>query len=787
MVPQASGNGSIRPSLDEAAWGDRFVDSSERIGLWQVRLKSDELPRPCRGQAIGSIGWLRAVALIAGFLLILGACSSTGSKPDESRSVKVELVPAADPGRSPFTVDVTRLDESARQMAAKVRDRLALPLADGDTDGDGLRISAVPASTDRGPIYGSRADAVCDGEKLAEALNQDDGARQAWANLMDVEISEIEATLDSLHPLVLVHDTAVTNSRYVDGRGETFQAILQAGTAVLVDETGTPAVRCSCGNPLDKPAVNETADLIGDAWSDFEPRRVITIDPLGNDETTLHTVDVETGEDVSVDVGIIELDGYLDSTPDGVFVVSETGDRSMVLDQPVAQVFDDGQGGIVYQLVRSNGDGFLRDLHDEPPTDQDQAVLWHLRAGQSEPDIFREPESNAEGWLSLESAGTDSQDRPMIVYSELEGRNCGEEHEEIHCFEPGTVRVWAETVGEDRVEVFQGNAPSYFEVFAGEGVVAMATSADLIDLVELKVLGSEADPTSLSDCDLGCISKFNSILGGDRWLSITNPSKREVKVCDLFGTSSDCEPLDVELPGGFPDDFVEQVTSSNGRAVITTRNHQSKSRRAFLLEMADISAATITELELKGLGSILTAPLLRPVDSVQTVDDPTVVEETTTTTEPPAPSIRSIDFHNREYPFACQTSDASAMQVVNGSWESSEEAFSELDDLSVTFGDVDGDGVEDAVVVIRCRASAGVWWKSIVLTPSPDDAEQLGDVIDDFTFLDGNDLFMEVDDYAEGYAPMPSGVMRSKLHLDGQTWVPGPATHHELSESPKHN
>ncbi|MGH3907098.1 MAG: DUF6777 domain-containing protein, partial [Pseudonocardiaceae bacterium] len=42
-------------------------------------------------------------------------------------------------------------------------------------------------------------------------------------------------------------DTRVTNHGYRDGKATDRQAVLQAGTAVLVDEKGRPRVKCGCG------------------------------------------------------------------------------------------------------------------------------------------------------------------------------------------------------------------------------------------------------------------------------------------------------------------------------------------------------------------------------------------------------------------------------------------------------------------------------------------------------------------------------------------------------------
>jgi hypothetical protein len=55
----------------------------------------------------------------------------------------------------------------------------------------------------------------------------------------------------------------VTNHSFVDGRAVAFQSILQAGTAVLVDQDGVPVARCRCGNPLLKPIFIPEADCFG--------------------------------------------------------------------------------------------------------------------------------------------------------------------------------------------------------------------------------------------------------------------------------------------------------------------------------------------------------------------------------------------------------------------------------------------------------------------------------------------------------------------------------------------
>jgi hypothetical protein len=71
-------------------------------------------------------------------------------------------------------------------------------------------------------------------------------------------------------------DTRVTNHGFRNGRATPRQAVLQAGTAVLVDETGLPRVKCGCGNPLAAPQpVATTPTYNGPQWTGFSPGTTI--------------------------------------------------------------------------------------------------------------------------------------------------------------------------------------------------------------------------------------------------------------------------------------------------------------------------------------------------------------------------------------------------------------------------------------------------------------------------------------------------------------------------------
>jgi hypothetical protein len=84
---------------------------------------------------------------------------------------------------------------------------------------------------------------------------------RAWAQALGVNPTyrSVRRYIAKLHPVTLKQDTRVTNHTFEAGRAIGFQSILQAGTAVLVDDYGRPVVRCRCGNPLSEPVFIPTA------------------------------------------------------------------------------------------------------------------------------------------------------------------------------------------------------------------------------------------------------------------------------------------------------------------------------------------------------------------------------------------------------------------------------------------------------------------------------------------------------------------------------------------------
>jgi hypothetical protein len=151
----------------------------------------------------------------------------------------------------------------------------------GDADsGAGAPDGAAgsPVAGDRPGLYGGSGAEVCDAAGMVAYLAEHPDRAAAFADVEGIPADGIDEHLAALTPVVLRFDTAVTNHGFADGRARPFQSVLQAGTAVLVDESGVPQVRCICGNPLEPPAERPDPDLRGDPWPGSSPDQVVVVE-----------------------------------------------------------------------------------------------------------------------------------------------------------------------------------------------------------------------------------------------------------------------------------------------------------------------------------------------------------------------------------------------------------------------------------------------------------------------------------------------------------------------------
>jgi hypothetical protein len=178
-----------------------------------------------------------AVGILALALALLAGCGGSDKSGTKAAAAKGQVVHFQKPtetGPDPFT------------NASDVRGR------------DKVQVGS-------GPYGGTGSDLVCDRELLIRSLRARPERLRAWAEVVHVEptLAAVARYIRRLRPVTLTRDTRVTNHSFVDGRATGYQAILEAGTAVLVDEHGVPRARCRCGNPLLEPVFIPEATCYG--------------------------------------------------------------------------------------------------------------------------------------------------------------------------------------------------------------------------------------------------------------------------------------------------------------------------------------------------------------------------------------------------------------------------------------------------------------------------------------------------------------------------------------------
>ena len=198
----------------------------------------------------------------------------------EEEPIALEAVGA--PVASPFTSSVARTE-------------MALPSSNREELlGDSTRVTGSTPG-----LYGGTQDQQsCDQQQMIDYLTapEAEAKAQAWADAQEIDTDDIRTFVAELTPVQLRVDTRVTNHGFEDDRANAYPAVLQAGTAVMVDEYGVPRAKCSCGNPLDEPGdLPDDPEYTGEAWDGFDAGSVavveaedavstfVLIDPQGNE------------------------------------------------------------------------------------------------------------------------------------------------------------------------------------------------------------------------------------------------------------------------------------------------------------------------------------------------------------------------------------------------------------------------------------------------------------------------------------------------------------------------
>ncbi|WLW50483.1 DUF6777 domain-containing protein [Streptomyces sp. YU58] len=220
---------------------------------------------------------LSAALLVAG----CGGDEDQNSGSPGEPSGELLLQPVAAPGPDPFTEStatstatpppVTRTQQPARPGPPAARS------LSGGTPG----------------LYGGVARVgSCDVDRQIDRLTRDRDRARAFARVEGIDRTAVPDYLRGLAPVALRADTRVTNHGYRDGRATAHHAVLQAGTAVLVDNRGVPRVRCACGNPLTPPATARGGHATGSRpWVGYRPAQVIVVAPTDRVVTDITILD----------------------------------------------------------------------------------------------------------------------------------------------------------------------------------------------------------------------------------------------------------------------------------------------------------------------------------------------------------------------------------------------------------------------------------------------------------------------------------------------------------------
>jgi hypothetical protein len=208
--------------------------------------------------------------------MVLTGVALAGCSRGNAQETTVQREPVASfPGGTPFTPSVGS-DRS---------DVTPPPGAGGSFPGDTV-----------GLFGGTEDEATCDKAQLVAFLQQDRAKAEAWAGVVGISVDDIPAFVASLTPVLLRTDTQVINHGFRDGKAVEIPAVLQAGTAVLVDVHGAPVTKCFCGNPLKPPKQTTSVKFVGPQWPSFSPDRITVVVPVTQTVQQFVLVEPDSGK-----------------------------------------------------------------------------------------------------------------------------------------------------------------------------------------------------------------------------------------------------------------------------------------------------------------------------------------------------------------------------------------------------------------------------------------------------------------------------------------------------------
>ncbi len=209
----------------------------------------------------------------------------------------------------------------------------------------------------------TRGTSGCESSRLGTLLKANPSKARSWAAASRIAAADIGAYLNTLTPAFTRLDIRVTDYGWMAGGPVGRQAVMQAGTAVLLDRMGVPRVRCISGNPLGPPrTVPGTPGYVGSGWGGFRPGRASTVQPAAGPVPAFILFDLATGQSFARIPGSVDPIDIDKPAPGSVLKVLQPGQRSTVSGTlwprtaPLTITFDNPEDPLAEANADNSGD-----------------------------------------------------------------------------------------------------------------------------------------------------------------------------------------------------------------------------------------------------------------------------------------------------------------------------------------------------------------------------------------------------------------------------------------------
>lgn len=293
--------------MTEPGWYHDPLDPSQ-LRLWDGTTWTDQTTAsgPPSGGSPTRRGRrsVMAIAAVVAVVAVAGAIIVTNNRPEPQQVV---LAAAASTGTNAFFESVaTPLSPTAPNIPEFTTANSPGTIIGLSGDTPGLFASPVGS-------------AACDIDQLLSLLATDPERANAFASALQIDPGNLDRYVSGLTAVFTRIDLRVTSYGYLGQAAQPFQAVLEAGTAVMVNDRGVPSVRCVSSSPLGAAtAVSAEPAYTEPAWGSFDPSGLITITAAPSPISTIDVLDPTSG---NLRAELVAAGG-LELRPDGLAVVN---------------------------------------------------------------------------------------------------------------------------------------------------------------------------------------------------------------------------------------------------------------------------------------------------------------------------------------------------------------------------------------------------------------------------------------------------------------------------------